>query len=185
MQIKKLIFFLIRRLLKLDTNAVKVNCSDEKPTALNNLKRKKLINLRENLHLNTVTPSNETIPKKLLFELASLSDLKFRIEIRSKYQSLVLPLMLNNRNYSENDNLVSLSENVKIEQMDENKSVIKSSSPLDNDYITLKCQIINENVALVPPINILTPYSYPESNPIVDCIQLPEFDDDMLPEYSN
>ena len=144
--------------------------------------------MRENLPLKSAA-SNETIPKKLLVELAALSNLKFRIEIKSKHQSLVLPLLFkkdSNQVDVENLNLVTFSENKPepASLTDENKTA-NSISPLDNDYITLRCRIISENVALVPPICILTPYTYPETNPIVDCIQLDEFDDDMLPEYSN
>ena len=91
--------------------------------------------------------------------------------------------MLNQDN--EDLDAVSPSFKEKSEQVDENKILSQNPSPLDNDYITLKCRIISENVILVPPISILAPYSYPDSNPIVDCIQLDEFDDDMLPEYSN
>lgn len=58
------------------------------------------------------------------------------------------------------------------------------SSALENDYVILKCDIVNRSLTLVPPIRIFVPYNYPDENPFVDCIQLDEFGDDMLPEYS-
>jgi hypothetical protein len=114
------------------------------------------------------TTLNDSIPIKLLYEISSLPSFKFRIEVRSKLESLVLPF--------------KSASNEEEEEQQENKEFL--SSPLDNDYVTLNCKIINKKLPLVPPIRIFVPYSYPELNPFVDCIQLDNFDDDMLPEYS-
>lgn len=105
--------------------------------------------------------SNEKIPKKLLHELAILSALQFKIEVKSKYQSLVLPAQ---------DETVS--------------DLPKDESPLENDYVNLNCNITNRKLVLVPPVRIFVPYNYPDVNPIVDNIQLDDTEDDMLPGYS-
>ena len=142
---------------------------------------------------------NENIPRKLLIELASLSTLKFKVEAKSKSQSVVLPIALHNRGGL---GLQQIQTSIKLENSNDNtdqalpKSVdvaksrenddgsSKTTMSLENYYVTLKCTIVNKSLALVPPIRIFIPYNYPESNPLVDCIQLDEFDDDMLPEYS-
>ncbi|CAF0937560.1 unnamed protein product [Brachionus calyciflorus] len=142
--------------------------------------RKPLVNLRDSLtsHKNIL---NESIPKKLLIELAGLSNEKFRIEVKSKYESIILPV---------HDKL-SRVQGIKMENNDQEseqdiqiENKIQQSSPLENYYVTLKCVIVNKSLALVPPIRIFVPYNYPDQNPLVDCVQLPEFDDDMLPEYN-
>ena len=51
-------------------------------------------------------------------------------------------------------------------------------------YVNLNCKIINRKLVLVPSIRVFVPYNYPDANPIVDNIQLDEFNDDMLPGYS-
>ncbi len=106
----------------------------------------------------------------MLNELAALPNSQFRIEIKSKYQSLVLPKL----------KLESESEN----ESDIDNTNFSNSSPLENDYVNLNCKIINRKLYLVPPIRIFVPYNYPDSNPIVDNIQLDEFNDDILPKYS-
>ena len=150
-----------------------------------NLKRKPLINLREQF-IQCKKSTHEIIPKKLLNELASLSYFQYKIEIKSKNQCLVLPL-------AEEINKVTLIEPKKIKFENENDQDIimdsalngsVSSSPLENDYIILKCEIVEKNLVLVPPIRIFVPYTYPDSNPFVDCVQMDDCDDDMLPDYS-
>jgi hypothetical protein len=152
-----------------------------------NPKKKSLINLRDNLPDNKNT-ANENIPRKLILELASLSNIKYKIEIKSKNQSLVLPIQFETSNETSIKNEPDLNNGTTKEPLNHNvnksNQVTIQSSPLDKDYITLKCSIANKNLALVPPIKILTPYSYPESNPIVECVHLDDYDDDMLPEYS-
>jgi hypothetical protein len=168
-------FFNFFRLLKIDMDGDK------------NTKKKPLINLRDNLPDNKTTP-NENIPRKLLLELASLPDFKYKIELKSKNQSLVLPVQFETSNETLKRKLVKYeSDEIVKEPLHHssfNTNVTIQSSPLDKDYITLKCSISNRKLALVPPIKILTPYTYPEANPIVECIHLDDFDDDMLPEYS-
>jgi hypothetical protein len=183
------------KLLKIDMNSAKARF-DEKSGGDSGSRRKLLINLREKYPLDPPVVSNERIPKKLLIELASLSSLRFKIEVKSKCQSIVLPL----ERRGNEENVGAKVKRVEFDQEDEDEEdenesshvdggpikshVTINASPLDNDYITMKCRIVSENIVLVPPINILAPYSYPDANPIVECIQLDEFDDDMLPEYN-
>ena len=148
------------------------------------LKRKRLQNLRNHLApANNV--SNENIPKRLFGELASLPNNQFRIEIKSKFQSLVLPP---SHNMSESKaKLENNSENDSDFKCDSMKTIFSennSASPLENDYVNLYCKIVNRKLVLVPPIRVFVPYNYPDANPIVDSIQLDEFNDDMLPNYS-
>lgn len=191
------------RLLKIDKNLSRQVHSENDADELVDSKRKNLINLREKFIPNK-SIGNEKIPKKLLFEIASLSQEKFKIEAKSKSESVVLPLQIANK-----QNQLSKVINLKTEKdiiMDttdttflnttNHQTAIKSetnrtkvvtspsSSPLENYYVTLKCTIVNRRLALVPPIRIFIPYNYPEANPLVDLIQLDEFDDDVLPEYS-
>lgn len=151
---------------------------------------------------NKSVVSNENIPRKLLIELASLSSGKFKVEAKSKYQSVVLPIDSNQKKSLSGNNALQRmnSQLIKDEPMQPSSNLIEqsshynssnrikstssSSTPLENYYVTLKCTIVNKSLALVPPIRIFIPYNYPDSNPLVDCIQLDEFDDDMLPEYS-
>ncbi len=136
--------------------------------------------------------SNENIPKKLLNELASLSNLQFRVEIKSKNQLLVLPSLSNNSNDSKKQKLFNDTDKEMNSDANNNNILgdskshnMPENSPLENDYVILKCEIINRNLVLVPPIRIFVPYNYPDANSFVDCIQLDDFDDDMLPDYSN
>lgn len=191
--------FLIQNFNSFFYRIVKIGFDDfvstDQTSKSTSLKRKKLQSLRNHLTpANNV--SNENIPKRLLSELASLSNNEFRIEIKSKFQSLVLPTT---RKPSELTD--STSAKRKIDSNSENdvdfdsdympsaKNEIKtneksdSSSPLENDYVKLNCKIINRKLVLVPPIRMLVPYNYPDANPIVDCIQLEECDDDLLPGY--
>ncbi len=133
-------------------------------------KKKRLINLCEHL-VSPKKVSNENIPVKLLNELALLSNQKFKIEVRSKYQALILP--------------IGKSGKFKNEGLSENDTNCSNSLALENDYIILKCNIVNRSLPLVPAIRIFVPYNYPDANPFVDCVQLDEFEDDMLPEYRN
>ena len=162
----------------------------------NSTKKKRLINLCEHL----VSPrkiSNENIPVKLLNELATLSNHKFKIEIKSKYQSLTLPLGKHSQKVQIKSNSPDQKENG--DAMDQCDDEIKnqvltesnqqsdsnsSSSALQNDYVILKCDIVNRSLTLVPAVRIFVPYNYPDANPFVDCVQFEEFEDDMLPEYS-
>lgn len=133
--------------------------------------------------------SNENIPTKLLNELASLSTQDFKISIKSKYQSLVLPLSKNailpkEQGKPDEDAMEqsdSIEDRIEKSVLTESNSV---SSPLENDYVILKCDIVNRSLTLVPPIRICVPYNYPDTNPFVDCVQIDEFEDDMLPDYS-
>ena len=151
-------------------------------------KKKRLINLCE--HLSSPKKfSNENIPSKLLNELALLSTQNFKIAIKSKFQSLVLPLSKNA--VLPIDQIKPDDEEMELSDPDENsleKGVLTESnsvsSPLVNDYVILKCDIINRSLTLVPPIRIFVPYNYPDTNPFVDCVQIDEFEDDMLPDYS-
>lgn len=180
----------MKRLLKIDMNNSK---STKDPSGAQNMRRKQLVNLRDNLAINKNT-TNENIPRKLLIELASLSNMKYKIEVKSKYQSVVLPLNFNkqkqsklkqiNNNYESGKDLAIKDESQSQIDFNTSGSNKLKPSPLENDYVTLKCLIINKSLVLVPPIHIFVPYNYPESNPFVDCEQLDEFDDDMLPEYS-
>ena len=134
--------------------------------------------------------SNESVPIKLLNELASLSNQKFQIDLKSKYQHLTLPLT---RKALKKSHLKSLDNQEAMEHSDEDfkdkrlttdSDEDTESSALENDYVILKCNIVNRSLTLVPPIRIFVPYNYPDENPFVDCVQLDEFGDDMLPEYS-
>lgn len=149
------------------------------------------LNMANNMMYKNI--ANENIPRKLLIELASLSSGKFRVEAKSKYESVVLPIssagvskkseqpvLVQRAIKTENESSSSTNDTTKATTT----TTTTNSSPLENYYVTLKCTIVDKNVALVPPIRIFIPYTYPESNPLVDCIQLDEFDDDMLPEYS-
>ena len=131
----------------------------------------------------TIFTKDQTVPSKLLIELASLSSENFKIEMKSKYNTISFPISIND---IKNNKYLNDSTNVKQENQHENNSLNSSSklSPIQNDYIVLKCSIVNKDLVLVPPITIFAPYNYPDINPIVNCIQLDEFDDDMLPEYS-
>lgn len=154
-------------------------------------RRRKPIGNRDKLGNNSMAYkniANENIPRKLLIELASLSSGKFRVEAKSKYESVVLPISPGVNKKSEQPVLLQRAIKTENESSSSStngtKTTTTNSSPLENYYVTLKCTIVDKNVALVPPIRIFIPYNYPESNPLVDCIQLDEFDDDMLPEYS-
>lgn len=143
-----------------------------------NYKTKQLINLRENQNQSKVVTIEKILPSRLLIELTSLSSIDFKIEMKSKYQTLAFPLSIK----SFNDLKVQFSSD-SINSKLANQDIMKAS-PLENDYIILKCSIINKNLVLVPPIRIFVPYNYPKNNPFVDLFQLDEFDDEMLPEYS-
>ena len=188
-QIKLIWFSFSIRILKIDTTKLINENQEEKLT-------KKLVNLRENL-INKSKKSENNEPQKLLVELASLSTKMFKIEIKSKQlNSLVLPL--SKRNLLENKNKLTRfnkrNETEKVETdlslMEIDSQTTNDTKPIsrvndfENDYICLKCSIVNKELLLVPPIQIFVPYNYPKSNPLVHCIQLEDFDDDMLPEYS-
>ena len=194
-----------------------------------------MINLRDHLNQSQVEHTGaKCIPTKLLIELIALSQHNFRIELKSKYQTISLPLPIakvrSNANrladagtsnvnavktlcmYESADSQSSLADNDDYQStagaataisgmnpasthatsmaqsasasLSSLKSSTSSLSPLQNEYIISKCYITNENLTLVPPIRIFIPYNYPDVNPFVDCVQLDEFDDDMLPEYS-
>ena len=106
---------------------------------------------------------NETLPQTLLYELSSLSTLKYKINLKSKSFSLNLPVNT-------------------FEQIFEQTS-ISDDKRYSSDYISLVCKINNLKLPLVPPIKIYVPYDYPNTNAFVECVQLEEYDDDMLPEY--
>lgn len=187
---------MFRRLLKIDKSSSKPISALGEETNLD-LKRKNLINLREKLipHKNIM---NERIPQKLIIELASLPIHKFKVEAKSKCQSIILPIApkqshqiksnkingqsVKQENGCDDSELDTVNEN-NVETMNWGEN--RLPKPLENSYVSLKCTIINKNLALVPPIKICIPYNYPDSNPLVDCIQLEDFDDDMLPGYSN
>ncbi len=155
-----------------------------------------MINLRESL-INKSTKYENNEPQKLLVELASLPTKMFKIEIKSKQLNpLILPL--SKKNLLENKNkLIRLNKKCQTEkakndwslmeieslQINDTKSIARFSD-FENDYMCLKCSIVNKELLLVPPIQIFVPYNYPKSNPFVHCLQLEDFDDDMLPEYS-
>ena len=168
-------------MLKIDTETNK---------ASNELRRKKIINLRENISKSKGSVSNETVPSKLLTELAILPTFKFQIELKSKYQSLVLPLDPN-KPLKTKPKLDEKSSDGESDGQDIETDFgtelpeTPNFASLENDYVVLKCTIVNRFLPLVPPIRIFVPYDYPGSNPFVDCLQLDEFDDDMLPEYSD
>ncbi len=143
-----------------------------------NFKKKHVINLRENQNQSNFISLDKVIPSKLLIELASLSSLNFKIEMKSKYQTLAFPLPLKNLNEIK---AKFFNDSNKSENLD---SKILEISPIEKDYIILKCSIVNKNLVLVPPIRIFVPYNYPKNNPFVDLLQLDDFDDEMLPEYS-
>jgi hypothetical protein len=120
---------------------------------------------------NSNNPDDWKVPNKLIMELASLSSLKFRIELKSKFQTLTLPIH-------------KTHENVPFDFADRTETgTLSRLSSLEKNFITLTCLIVNKNVALVPPIRVLMPYSYPDANPFVDCKQLYDNGDDMLPGY--
>jgi hypothetical protein len=142
---------------------------------------------------------NERIPQKLIIELASLPIHKFKVEAKSKCQSIILPIAPTKQSHQIKSNKIN-GQSVKqengcddseLDTVNENNLETMNlgenrlPKPLENSYVSLKCTIINKNLALVPPIKICIPYNYPDSNPLVDCIQLEDFDDDMLPGYSN
>jgi hypothetical protein len=128
-------------------------------------------------NLSTNNAADWKVPSKLLIELATLSNLKFKIELMSKLQSLTLPIQRSNSN-----DTVAVSALDFADRLAENGTLSKQSS-LEKNYITLTCLIVSKNVALVPPIRVLLPYSYPDANPFVDCKQLYDDGDDMLPGY--
>jgi hypothetical protein len=169
------------RIIKIDFDSV---ISVDQSCKNGSLKRKRLQNLRNHLApANNV--SNENIPKKLFSERASLPISQFRIEIKSKFHSLVLPSqnMIESKAKLENNSENEVDfDRIKSNPLrpDENNS----ASPLENDYVNLNCKIVNRKLVLVPPIRVFVPYNYPDANPIVDIIQLEEFSDDMLPGYS-
>lgn len=144
------------------------------------------LNIRDRLMPHRSVAS-DTIPRKLLIELASLSPQKFKIEAKSKCQTVVLPINVTTRTATGLENRTPVPK-AKVATNGNGAAATAaaaaSASPLENYYVTLKCTIVDKSLALVPPIRIFIPYNYPESNPLVHCIQLDEFDDDMLPEYS-
>ena len=137
----------------------------------------------------TVTAAKQSsidyrVPTKLLIELASLSSEKFRVELKSRTQSITLPLQ-DNSNHSNTPREDDIAAAFNLSNDDIKDSTLRiAGSALEKNYITLTCLIVNKQVALVPPIRILLPYNYPEMNPLVDCVQMYDNDDDMLPGYS-
>jgi hypothetical protein len=126
---------------------------------------------------------NSQIPSKLLFELASLSSAKFKIELKAKFKSLVLPLD-NNQDKEKDENLnyfTYLNQNFNKNKKNQPNKTNESG---ESNYIQLNCVLMNRKLALVPPIRILLEYNYPESNPFVDCEEMCDHEDDMLPGYS-
>jgi hypothetical protein len=129
------------------------------------------------------------LPTKLLIELASLSGHKFRVELKSKLQTLVLPLPSKEEKNDEHHDRVAHRNSAVVPRSFGGKSAHEDllsshhAASLDKNFITLTCTIVSNSVALVPPIRVLLPYSYPEANPFVDCKQLYDNDDDMLPGY--
>ena len=121
---------------------------------------------------NDIKPqiSTDCVPQTLLIELSSLSTLKYKIGLKSKSFSLNLPV-----------NSVD-KESVLLSQSSDSSS--DEHNKYASDYILLNCRINNVKLPLVPPIKVLVPYDYPNSNAFVECVQLEEFDEDMLPEYS-
>jgi hypothetical protein len=122
-----------------------------------------------NYDIKSQTP-NANVPQILLIELSSLSTLKYKIGLKSKSFSLNLPV-----NTVDKESILLTQSN----DFGENNNKYSS------DFITLNCRINNAKLPLVPPIKVLVPYDYPNNNAFVECIQLDEFDEDMLPEYSN
>lgn len=122
---------------------------------------------------------NFQIPTRLLIELASLPDHKFKIELKSRSQTLTLPVVDDDSTGNEikTPNLIDPNSPTYPPQSDDHS--------LEKNYIILTCLIVSKSVALVPPIRILLPYTYPDANPLVDCIQLYDSEDDMIPGYSN
>ena len=174
-------------MLKIDTETNMTN---------NELRLKKMTNLRENISKSKGV-SNETIPRNLLTELTILATFKFQIEIKSKYQSLVLPLDPNKQLRTKpkldekSSNEESNGQEIKTD-LGAELSESSNSGSLENDFVLLKCTIANRFLTVVPPIRIFVPYDYPSSNPFVNCLQLDDndedclqCDDDMLPEYSD
>lgn len=161
--------------------------SEDRREISSDYRRKNIINLRDKLMPHR-SISNENIPRKLLIELASLASSKFKIEVKSKCESIVLP-----GSHPQPPSRTISSQNVVKFDIDQDEPTTNNSSkvpaskalsPLENYYAVLKCTIVNKSLALVPPIRVFIPYNYPDSNPLVECLQLDEFDDDMLPEYS-
>jgi hypothetical protein len=114
--------------------------------------------------------SNDTVPQTLLYELSSLSILKYKINLKSKLFSLNLP--------------VGFFENIFDKDSNSMNDFDSQSNKYSIDYITLICKINNVKLPLVPAIRIYVPYDYPNMNAFVECVQLDEYDEDMLPEYS-
>lgn len=134
--------------------------------------KKKLVNLRE--CESSKNFQNEKIPEKLLLELADLPKEKFRIEAKSREKFIILPL--------QSDSI----ENAKMETSDLNDSDQENESnksSMENYYVTLNCKIVNKNLVPVPAIRIYVPYEYPHQNPFVDCVQISNQEDDILPNY--
>ena len=123
------------------------------------------------------TNLSNQIPRVLLFELASLPQNKYKIEIRTKYMSLCLP---KNKKLEEDHDDPSDQMETDVSTLTETDHIFAKYS---DDYVLLKCSLNNDYMPLVPPIRILVPFDYPNSNPFVELIQISDFDDDMLPEY--
>jgi hypothetical protein len=126
---------------------------------------------------------NQVLPSKLLIELASLPSEHFKVEMKSKCQSITFPLSTDNLNNLKVKSIGNSSDLNLGKEKKSDQEINQTNSPLENDYIILKCFIVNKDLPLVPPIRIYTTHSYPQVNPFVDCIQLDESDDDMLPDY--
>lgn len=161
------------------------------------LKRKPLVNLRENLVVQRNTSLDQHIPKKLAIELASLPGQKFKIEAKSKNETVVFPLGQSNNIKSsltrlngivnlKQENEYNYSEGMNETESENMKSINTKEAPvsaLENKFVLLKCTILSKELPLVPPIRIFIPYNYPETNPFVDCIHAEESEEDMLPDY--
>lgn len=189
---------LLDRLLKIDANLRNDSDTDK------NQMRKKLVSLKDNLNKpKHQESSEERVPKKLLIELSSLPNQKFKIEVKTPHQRFVLPLTTGlSSSKTKEDSQKELHAELKSSddahvpsaggQMDVDHYPSSTTTPLtpqvapslENEYVTLRCSISNKTLTLVPPIRVFVPFNYPETNPFVDCIQLDDFDDDMLPEYS-
>lgn len=137
----------------------KIDSSFEKSKKINALTKKSHIQLDD---------ESQKIPKILLNELASLPKAKYKINLKTKTQTLNIPKIQHN----EDENMIPSDDDT-------------SSNSISNDYIILNC-FIDESVKLplVPPIKIFVPFKYPESNPFVEMEQN-DNNDDILPEYSN
>lgn len=117
---------------------------------------------------------NRTVPQTLLLELAHLCPLKYRINVRSNSNcSIILPKYKGN------------VEAVRLPLINEASDEGVSDKKYSSDYILLTCYITTKSLPLVPPIRILVPYDYPDTNGFVDCIHTNNSEEDMLPEYSN